>query len=239
MDDHKKIQISISILMFACLVTLSCNIPINFPSVVREMDSRAVHTVVVGYDATLESAEGEIVTLPIVNHQEWICDDIDGELSMLLEVENVVENGIQVMKFNKKILQWDFEYYAADNVLTVSYQKDMDRDYAVIDPDDIVVWENDKWFGEGTAIGIQLTKKNQSFMGTLDVNITQEDTFPAPSTTERVDTHNFFGLISQENSTEAFLCDLGVIPFPENIDLFTPENFQNHCQNFYYECKSK
>ena len=239
MSLNKKIQITLFFLVFAGLVTLSCNIPINISTFVRSKSDLIQHTTVAEFDATLVSSEGDAILLPLIHRQEWSCEDVNGELSSLLRSEETKVNGIQIHKYKKALLEWEFIYSDTDGWIWVSYQKDIDRDYAVIGAENNVdSWENDKWSGKTGKGGFKLGK-NLTFQGVLEVKITQQDSFPEPNTSERMETHNIFGLIAEDNSQQAFLCDYVVNPLPEGIDLLTPEKFQDHCQFYYYECSLK
>ncbi len=233
----KKNQLTLLLLVLSVLVILSCNIPVDILNFVNG-DIDVIHyRTVAEYDATLVSSEGDVIGLPLLQRQEWTCKDVNGEISSLLRSEEIEVNGIHVHKYNKAILKWKFLYDQGTGI-EISYQMDVDRDYAVLGADNIVdSWENDKWSGTSEVGGLKLGK-NWTFQGVLEVQITQQDSFPYPNTSERIATHNIFGLINQGVPQQAFLCDYLVNPLPAGIELLTAENFQDHCQFYYYECSS-
>ena len=239
MNSKKRILLLTFLFVLVLLLTLACNLPTTISSFIAGNQNSSQETIVAMYDATLVNSEGEAVFFPLAPGMEWICKDIKGELSVIQGTEEIEQGGIQIFKLNKAILEWKFIYHGTNEVLYVSYLKDFDRDYAVVDKDNNVVsWENDKWSGDTSSVGLNLTK-NKIFLGTIDVKVTQVDTHPIPFTGERLETHNFFGLISRANIQKAFLCDHLVNPLPGKTEHITADNFQENCHFYYYECSAK
>jgi hypothetical protein len=230
MKCNNRLLLPLSLCLLGLGLSLACNYPVTLNPFLNVSGESSQHTLVAQYDATIVSAEGEILDLGFIRGMEWVCEDVKGELFALSVGE------IPTMKYKKAEVQWEIAYNESDEWFGVRYSKDIDRDYAVLAADgSISSWENDRWSGHSFLNGVRI-KKNGGFKGKLIVPITSEDSFPEHTVWNKEEPHNFFGLFTVSDHSLAYLCDQGPNPIPNDITILTPENFKNYCSNYYYEC---
>lgn len=234
-----KHLVPIFAVMLLVVFSLACNLPISFLRLqygelsAREEDE-IIHDVVGNTSATLVSPEGEVIDLPLLDGTVWECKDIDGELSFVENNADAIET--QVLKTAE--LEISLRYFDKGSSISVHHKYLFEREDAVMDgvTNTIKAWDQLRWSGNTLAnadIG-----EGGYFSGFYESVETREATYPEATSAEVNVPHNFFGLIVWDDYKRVYYCDLHRIGLPGNPEVLTPENFQDHCQLYYYECSA-
>ena len=233
---HLVLILAVTLLL---VFSLACNLPISFirlqygESSPRDEDV-IIHEVVGETFATVVSPEGEVIDLPLLDGTVWECKDIDGELSFVEKNAQGIDT--QILKIAKVDLT--LRYFYKGSSISIHHEYLFERDDAVIDgaTNTIKAWDQLRWSGNTLAnadIG-----EGGYFSGFYESVETREESYPQASSAEVIVPHNFFGLIDPDDYKRVYYCDLHRIGLPENPGVLTPENFQDHCQLYYYECSA-
>jgi len=201
--------------LFVIVINLACNLPLPFINAwfgnQRKDDAEDIKRDIVDtFEATLVSAEGDIVGITPPDGTSWSCVDVSGELSFFTDPDNLTEGQVVI----KAELDLDLYYRGED------------------------AWDHTK--SKKEAIGHRmLLWENGAFAGIVLVTDTREISYPKPVSSKIEFQNNVFGLINPLDYKQAYFCDLSGIPIPENLKSLTVENFQEHCILYYYECTAK
>ncbi len=236
MDRDQKRLLVLFFLVLAILISLGCNFPIAFDRLFNIDDESAKHTVVAEFDATLVSEEGEPIKLYIANGMEWICRDVQGELSSLAVGE------IPDFDYHEAEIEWKIQYREYDKYdgFNVFYTKFIDRDYSVIEVDGSKTWFNEKWSGDS-----KLNRAEDEYIargvykGVLSLEVSYQDTSPQHDPYKKTETHHYYFLVDLDGINMAYLCDQSHNPITQDLSNLTPGNFQQSCSFWYYECPLK
>jgi len=227
--------------LFVIVINLACNLPLPFINAwfgnQRKDDAEDIKRDIVDtFEATLVSAEGDIVGITPPDGTSWSCVDVSGELSFFTDPDNLTEGQVVI----KAELDLDLYYRGEDEGMGVGLLSNFENDFAVLDgvTYEFIAWDHTK--SKKEAIGHRmLLWENGAFAGIVLVTDTREISYPKPVSSKIEFQNNVFGLINPLDYKQAYFCDLSGIPIPENLKSLTVENFQEHCILYYYECTAK
>jgi hypothetical protein len=241
MDGNKKALVIMFLIILFVLLSLACNLPrpfVNawFSNLGRTDREEATRELVDTTDATLVSAEGEILGLKPHEGTAWSCVDVNGEQGFFTNPDNLAEGQV----VTRAVLDLSISYIGDDEGVSVNLLANFEKDLAVLDSvtNEFIAWDHTKTKKDGTG-NEMILGDNGVFNGTLFITETREISYPETVSSTLEFKNNVFGLINPLDHKQAYFCDLSRNPFPENLNSLTAENFEERCILYYYECSIK
>jgi len=241
MGRNKKALIIGLFILFIVVLNLACNLPLPILNAwignqSKDDQEDFKRHVVDTFEATLVSAEEDVVGLTPPDGTSWSCVDVSGELSFFTNPDNLAEG--QVLK--KAELTLDLYYSGADEGMSGSLRTNLEKDFAVLDgvTNEFIDWDHTKSKKDGSCHRMLLWE-NGAFGGIMFVTDTREISYPEPGSAKVELQRNVFGLINPLDYKQAYFCDLSRIPGSEDMISLTVENFRERCVLYYYECTAK